>query len=179
MSLISKTNPVGIDNTIKWIQEHLWENISWNKGAFSDTDYECYHRAYRNETNSSEIWEVFTSVNDYKEVLYDDTFLATSFFVVSNNVNVSLSGKETTDISIVFQLDLNKLYPTISHRADEEAHREVMNILLDNPIGAKISRLTKGIKNVYTELGYGANKFDDLQPFHVFRIDFVGVKASC
>jgi hypothetical protein len=179
MSLILKDIPVGVDIAVNNLQTYLWDNISWNKDLFTDANYESYHRAYRNETNGTEIWEVFTSGKDYIEVLYDDKFLATSFFVVDDNVNINETGKETTNMSIIFQVNLQRLYPSVIHRADEEAHREVMSILKDNPWSYKLTTIVKGIRNVYSELGYGANKFEDMQPFHVFRIDFEGVKASC
>ncbi len=178
MSLIQKNNPVGIDCTISRIQQLIWTNISWNKDPFSINDYESYQRAYKNEiessrTKSTQMWEVFTggsSGKEYREVLFDDNFLATSFFITSDNVT-NVDGLEKFDLSIIFQIKTASLYPSITHRADEEAHREVIDIIKNSQWRRNYTQLTKGIRNVYREIGYGANEFEDMEPCHVFRID--------
>lgn len=161
MAINTKINPVGIDDVIDYIQNLLYANLSW-------TNYESYARAYKNETNENLMYEVFTSDNDYKEVLIDDRFNATSFFI-TEDVS-TYSERYNTTVSVIFQLNLKDLYPSILHRPDEEAHNDVLLILQDNP-KFDIENITKGIRNVYSEIGYGANKFDDLNPYHVFKID--------
>ena len=174
MALIQKNNPVGIDDVIARIQKYLFDNISWTASG----RYQSYQRAYKNETNDGTDFEVFVKKNDYQDIKYDDNFFATSFFIVNDDVNF-VKRKELSNISMIFQIDLSKLYHSVTHRADEEAHREVIDILKNNPPGWKISKLTKGIRKVYTEIGYGENKFDDLQPCHVFRIDFEDATICC
>lgn len=160
MATVRKTNPKGIDVKIDQIQAVL-EGLSW-------TNYEIYNRAYKNETNDNLMYEVFTSANDYKEILLDDRYNATSYFVVADNA--TFDERWNVDVGLIFQLNLNNLYPTVLHRADEEAHNDVSVLLENNPLFDVVG-MTKGIRNVYSDLGYGANKFDDLNPFHVFRID--------
>lgn len=163
MAIISKNNPVGIDLVIDRLQNLIYNNVSW-------VNYESYSRAYKNETNGNLIWEVFTGGVDYKDVLFDDKFSATSFFIVDDNATFN-GEKWTTNVGIIFQIDTKELYPLISHRADEEAHNEILNILQYNVYEYSVTSLVKGIRNVYTEIGYGANKFEDLEPYHVFRVN--------
>ena len=179
MGLILKNNATGIDRSVDLLQNYLWENISWNKDPLTTDSYQSYHRAYKNESNNGLKFEVFTQNNDYKEVLHDDRYLASSFFITSDEVNINNTGKETTNISVIFQVNLKRLYPSVLHRADEECHREVMNILKNNPFNYELVRLTKGIRNVYSEIGYGEKEFEDMNPFHVFRIDFENVTICC
>jgi hypothetical protein len=160
MATIRKISPKGIDVVINGMQTIL-ETLSW-------TNYEIYDRAYKNETNEAVKYERFVSGNDYQDVLTDDGFSATSFFTVSDNATYEERWNAT--VSIIFQLKLTDLYPLVAHRADEEAHNEVA-VLLQNDPRFELTRLTKGIRNVYSELGYGANKFDDLNPYHVFKVD--------
>jgi len=170
MTLISKISPVGIDVEIDRLQKALYKhltstNIGW-------TDYESYHRAYKNETNDNRKWEVYVSGKEYKEVLFDDKFNATSFFIVSDTYEaVDQIGMFQTNVSLIMQLKLDEMYPSIAHRADEEAHRDVIIGLNNSNTNNKVTGVTKGIRNVYTEIGYGANKFDDMHPHHVFRVN--------
>lgn len=161
MTLISKTDPKGIDKIINDIQLLLFNNVTW-------ADYESYHRAYKNERAEDQMYEVFTSGNEYKEVLIDDTFDATSFFIVSDTA--TFDERWNTTVSVIFQLNLKKLYPLIAHRADEEAHNEV-SVIIEGTPGFTMSGLTKGIRGVYSDIGYGANIFEDMQPLHVFKLD--------
>lgn len=180
MALIQKNNCVGVDCVIKRIQDYIWDNVSWNKTPFTENNYNSYQRAYENESNKPKLWEVFknNSNSDYQDVMYNDNYLATSFFIVGNDVTVE-NGLQLADISIIFQIDVKSLYPTITHRADEEAHQEIANIINTSAWSPYFSTIKKGIRNVYSELGYGAEQFEDLQPYHVFRINLTNVKIDC
>lgn len=155
-----KTNPVGIDKRIDRIQHLLFNGLDW-------TNYDSYHRVYLNETGDEKAFEFYLSENEYKDVLYDDRKSATSFFTTKENSNKN--GTWSNEISIIFQLNLAELYPLIGHRADEEAHRDVINVLEKN--GFDITSKEVGIRNVYSDMGYGKGKFEDLEPFHVFKIN--------
>ena len=63
------------------------------------------------------------------------------------------------------------MYPSVAHRADEEAHRDVLMILDKSSRGYNVTSVEKGIQNVYGEFYKDEIKYDDTSKFHVFRID--------
>lgn len=165
MALIQKTSPVGIDITIDRLQVLLFDVLTWKNVT---KGYESFHRVYKNETNDGKEPEAFISGIDYNEVFTKDKFSATSFFLIGDNRPVN--DWIETDVDIIFQLNLDELYPNITHRADEEAHADVYNALNNNPYNADITNITKGIANVYSDLNIDQVKFDDMSPCHVFKI---------
>lgn len=169
MSLIQKTGPVGVDIVIDKIQQDLYNNLSWVDGG-SDV-YQCYPRAYKNETENGITPEIAVDNIDYSEVLFDDTFSATSFFTTGDSMPFSTGRKYQISVSLYFQLILTDLYPSVAHRADEEAHRDVLMILDKSSRGYNVTSVEKGIQNVYGEFYKDEIKYDDTSKFHVFRID--------
>lgn len=168
MPLIQKIKPVGIDRIIDSIQKTLFNKLGWDTG----TVYESNPRAYKTpgKLNGREglIPEVFVSDKEYKEVYFDDTIDASSFFLVAD----SRTGDKNYSIvvSIIFQIKLDKIFSNITHRADEEAHRQVLDVLEKTTL-VKINSLQTGIANVYSGLLVDQSKLDDMQPFHVFKVD--------
>lgn len=162
--LIQKTNPVGIDKMIDRIQERLYNRLGWS-------NYESYHRVYVNETENGLVPEKFESGKDYKEVFFDDKYDATSYFVVTSPV--SIDEKAAYPVSIYFQCKLDALYPTVTHRADEEAHYDVLRVLSNNFKRIEITSQITGIGNVYSGWRQDQIQFTDMHPFHVFRIDMI------
>ena len=177
--IVAKVNPVGIDIEIDEIQISLYNELSWSSAI---NDYEVYHRAYKNNREDGVVPEVFTNNNDYQEVLMDDKFSATSFFLTPDTINWNDEGKLSADVSLIFQVNLKELYPSILHRADEEAHVEVINVLENSYNVDSIRGITTGISNVYedlrkkfgksTLLANEQSQYDDMEPFHVFKVDF-------
>lgn len=165
MALIQKTDPVGIDIPIDRLQKHLFDNLTWKDAT---NGYESFHRAYINKSNGSNEAEVFETGIDYNEVFTNDNLSATSFFLRDNDSPIT--NVVTSTVHIIFQVNLKELYPLIEHRADEEAHRDVYNILQRNPwINFDLTGFTKGIEGVYEALRIEQINFDDMQPFHVFK----------
>jgi hypothetical protein len=165
MAIIRKINPVGVDDPIDKLQVALFNGLTWS-GSVSG--YESYHRGYKNESNDGRLPEVFTSNNDYKEVFMDNKFSATSFFLVDDRETVGQKVK--SEVNIIFQLNLKELYRNITHRADEEARKDVYDVLYSRPDIGKITSIVKGIRNVYEDLRITQVNFDDMQPLHVFKL---------
>lgn len=165
MPLIQKISPVGIDIVIDILQKKLFNELGWD----TNTTYEANHRAYKNETEDGIIPEVYDGKKEYRDIYFNDTVDANSFFLVDDTRTGNRA--YTTTVSIIFQLKLDKIFPNIIHRADEEAHAQVLQVLEINPTSAKISSLQTGISNVYSGLLVDQSKFDNMQPFHVFKVD--------
>lgn len=178
MALINKISPVGIDVPIDRLQGLLYDGFGANITALSWVSavngYESYHRAYRNEDNqdtAGQIVEVYDTDNEYKDVFNDDNFSATSFFLIDENIGTD-GHLYNTDISIIFQINLAETYPNITHRADEEAHKEVLLKLEENPWDSySITGLITGISNVYSALNLGKIRYTDMHPKHVFMVN--------
>ena len=121
MALVSKTDPKGIDISIGKLQNLLFTELDL-------LSYESYPRVYKNpDINGLTIPETYIATKDYKEVFFDDKFSLSSFWLVDDNR--SIDEFATTTISVVFQVLLDELYPTVPHRADEEFIRDIYNIL--------------------------------------------------
>ncbi len=176
MALIRKISPVGIDIPIDRVQDLLYSGLggklplSW---VTAENGYQSYHRAYKNEDNqedAGQIVEAYDGTNEYKDVFFADNFSASSFFLSEDTIG-SNGHLYNTDISIIFQLNLEETYPTITHRADEEAHREVLLILENAPWASySITELVTGIDNVYAALNLGKIRYTDMHPRHCFMV---------
>jgi len=168
MALLLKVDPVGIDRPIDKIQQALYTGLVTN-GTW--TMYESYHRAYKNETKDGIVPEIFTGKKDYKDAFTDDGFTATSFFLIPDEVGVVEGQKFQAEISIIFQVDLAKLYPNApdSRRFDEEMHNEILNILNDLDANFTDVDYVTSLDSVYAGLDTSKIKWNDLQPYHVVR----------
>lgn len=168
MSLVSKTAPIGIDIPVDKIQRALYTDLVTNGPWLS---YESYHRAYENDHEEGIRPEVFTTNNDYKEVFMDDAFNVTSFFIVDQDRLINNGEEFRSDISIIFQVQLDKLLPLVLHRADEEFNNQVSNVLSNLGYGYELLGMEQGIDNVFAEFDQDQIKYEDLQPYYVVRFN--------
>tara|TARA_R110002020_G_scaffold40164_5_gene118929 strand:+ start:6574 stop:7185 length:612 start_codon:yes stop_codon:yes gene_type:complete len=171
MGIVVKKQPIGVDIPISKINERLYtlliQNAQW-------ANYDAYHRAYANETRKGIVPEAYTeqSVNtkEYHEVLMNDNVNSTSFFML-NDVNTNDGDLFDNSISIYFQLNTRELYQDVEHRADEEARNDVIVSLKKIPQVKSIDNVVLGLSNVYAGFRQDNLTWDDMQPYHVFRID--------
>lgn len=176
MAIVSKTAPKGVDAVIDAIQQYIYPNLlgaGW-------TDYECYPRANKNIKGTNIIPEVSTDIKNYIEVLFDDTKNATSFFTVSDIVNFNEDEQLIVqDVSLIFQVNLPKLFPAVTdHRADEEMHMQILQLLNENDeLFVNVNGYVQTPGRVYDQLrlgnyARGNTPLDDISEFHVVRFDF-------
>lgn len=172
-------NPVGIDVPIRKMQEYLHTRLmtSWGLDPEDADDlkiYECYGRCYRNKKDNSYIAEVYTGSNQYKEVYWNDSLNAISFFGTSTSVRHDKA--ESTEVHIVFFVNLAKLKPSLTNRADEEVRIDVLNAIGTHRFGFRYTGYETGIENVLRE--YPGSRRDDrlkaadMHPIHCFRLNF-------
>ena len=143
--LVLKDNPIGVDKIIDYIQKDL-NRVNW------DDSYTVFnHRAYRTKQNKENIVEVFEN-GHYKEVLFDDRLNSTSFFLVDKDYNTTDGGNSYfgTKIVLIVQCNLSNLYPNIQHRADEEAKKDIIQVINDSNRGYKVTKVVTG-DQVYSE----------------------------
>lgn len=170
MAIERKPNPVNEDEAIDKIQVALYNGLVTN-GTW--TNYESYHRAYKNETPEGIRPEIFRGTakgSDYWDSFMNDDFNATSFFLVDTPISVE-NGMHTANISIIFQVNLEKLYPPAPHLFDAEMHMQIEAILskLDGTF-TYIDTYTS-INEVYDGLDTSKVQWDDMQKFHVVRFE--------
>ena len=173
-----KDNPKGVDKVINDLNEQLFNDLTTVNGW---EDYNAYHRAYKNPTQNGIVAEVFDKDDkDYKEVFFDDTLNASSFFVIEDEMPATDNGRIfTTTISAIFQVDLSTIAGKIETRADEEIVAQVINSLQLNKFG-EISSVTRGIENVYSGFRTDQIQYTDMQPFFCFKIDLeVNFQYDC
>jgi len=170
MSLLYiKDNPVGIDTVVNELNSKLFNALTTNNGW---ENYSAYHRAYKNPTQEGIIAEVFDKDDkDYKEVFFDDTLSASSFFVIDDNINPVDNGRiMSTTVSAIFQVNLEEVAGLIEGRADEEVVEQVVNALRVSAFG-DISAIVRGIDNVYNGFRTDNIQYTDMSPFFCFRVD--------
>lgn len=167
MATIRKIQPVGIDRVIDHLQTKL-EGLGWSK-------YQIYPRAYKNETEAGIIAENYIGKGQYDEVFFDDNFDATSFFVTNDSNPVQGLGQQVSgELSIIFQVKLDKQKPNIVHRADEEIRYDVVLAVRENKYSWDVVNISTGISNVYAGFVTDKLKWDDMSNYHVFKIDMEG-----
>ena len=161
-------NPIGIDAPIQELQElfidELWTDIAADKKQFN-------HRVFRNlDRNGNLIPEIIVSgSNEYEEVKFNDSLTALSWFDVSDTPTSFDGGQSTREVGIFFAVNLTEIYPNLDHRAVEEVHRDVLELLDSSNVQGDA---------ITGEAAYGDFSVDNLkrynmQPWHVFRIPYL------
>lgn len=180
MSNSIKSKPNGIDINIQKLQTFLYNQLL-TKWGLNDATLAMYGRAYRNQTDDGFLPEVYEEKGtdnksiDYKEVLFNDHVAASSFFGVGETQKY-LAGSTTVPVYMIFMVDLKKIKPNLTWRADEEARLDVQNIVAMQRYGFKLVGFETGIDTVFKEYSgarkrYGI-KYRDQQPTHCFRVNF-------
>ena len=171
------TNPVGIDFQIQAMQNlfinKLWTDVSAPKKQFN-------HRVFKNEKNGEVYPALFNdSTNDYKNVIFNDRLSVLSWFDVVDSTNSFNSNQATQTVGVFFAVNLKDIYPNLSHRAVEEAHRDALSILSMRPSNFVITELISN-KDAYGDFSVDNLKAFNMQPWHVFRYNCnVGFTFNC
>jgi hypothetical protein len=167
-ALYTKTTPKGIDIKIQDLQSYLYTKLA---ATWSTASYNSYGRCYKNITGSDGgfLPEVFTGSENYLPMLDVDKVNAFSFFVLGDELEKG-AGLYKVEVALIFFCNLTKLKPTITHRADEEVRLDVLNLMDSELFGFKITSVKLGYDNVFEGFDVEKIKYDDLQPFHCFKI---------
>lgn len=169
MANITKPSVTGIDIPIQNLQTYIYNGLQPIWG-----EYTQYGRAYRNQTKDGYTPEVYVGGNEYKEVYFDDTISALSFFGLGDNQSIN-NGNLSADVYLIFMVDLSKIKDG-NTRNDEEARVDVEILTKSLVYGFVQSGYITGIDSVFKEYsGWRKDsgiKFRDTQPFHCFRINF-------
>lgn len=163
---IKKTDPIGIDKKIQRLQEKLNDSISWLDIPFG--------RVYPNRNADNDIIpEVYSGNNEYSEVFPDSSLKGMCFFDVDHDYdyNPDTTEEHTADVNIIFFVNVEKAFPDISHRQDEEVKRDIANLFFNYKRGWEYLGLVDGIENVFENFDYKFSQpIVDMQPFYVFAV---------
>jgi hypothetical protein len=169
--IIRKTDPQMIDVLIDSLQVHLDSELNGILG-----NWENNHRAYKNPKSNSQnglIAEVYTERGNYRECFFDDRFTTTSFFITSDTTTFQEKVPNQT-ISWILQTKINTIYPTVTHRADEELRNEVLKAFKSFRGRIELDSIETGIDNVYREFNTEKLKYDSMSNVFVLRVNMLG-----
>lgn len=173
MALIQKTSPVGLDNRIGQFQAYLFDKLGF-------TDHQSYPRMYLNlveiDGKKGLLPEHFESnIDDYDDVLFDDNYNVSSFFFRVPGNLPSVGGYGTARVAMIFQAQLDKLFPDAPHRFDEELNGmiEAASFSYNGHDIFQWDTTIVGLEEVYREFTLDHVKFDDMHPFYVVRLEYL------
>jgi hypothetical protein len=174
MALIQKTDPKGLDIKIDSFQSYMYNKLT----ALGVSDWQSYPRIYSVPTsaNSNRFGLIpvhFVSGIDYDEVFMDDDFIITSYFYTDATETID-NWIPKTKVSWICQMNLDELFPSASHRFDEEFNVMVKDAA-KNYTGYGTFTLTnikKTIDEVYREFVTDQIKFTNMQPYYNVRFEF-------
>jgi hypothetical protein len=184
MSIISKTNRDGIDTVIEQLQQSFYPRLLgyWSTSAA----YQSFPRANKNYREDQILPEISLDQKEYNEVLFNDKFSVTSFFLVADERPFQDEFKRINHgVSLIFQADLVALYGQ-SERMDEKFNMDVLRVLKkENFYIHDDILIIQGIDNVYRDLTLNDEfkkqiNVTDISHMHVVRFDFqVVYKPNC
>lgn len=162
---------VGIDTLIQSIQSDLYSRLT----ALWLDDIDGYGRVYKNIDHDSNVtvpqWFNSDSM-DYKDVNYNDKVSGTFMFIDDDSHDSEDGQVFTADVKCVFMVDLKKIFPAVTERADAKAQNDVAEYLFSIAGGRfSVTGIEKGLKNVFN--GFDTSKIlnTDIQPKHCFSIN--------
>ena len=172
--IYTKATPVGVDEIIQRKQIELYDSLRTTWGL-SENDYLSYGRCYRNQTNEGFVPQMYVGSKEYKDLFIDDNYAVTSFFGV-DRIEIVDSVILRGSCHLIMFVDLARVYPSITWRADEEVHQDVYEVMR-NDSAMLLKERWVGIDNVFREYNAWRDKSKginnrDMQPLHCFRLNF-------
>lgn len=183
--LFTRNKISGLDVAIDGLQRKLYLAIVslWGLDATSAKDYNSYARAYKNQSESGLVPEVFVKGMEYKEVMLDDKIKALSFFSIGDSITFD-NNLSKAKVALIFFVDLSKV-SSGQNRNDELVRQQVVKLVQGNKnfgfsfdgveIGVDLS--LKDYAGARKNIGL---KYRDMQPYHCFRLNFtLQYKTNC
>jgi len=169
MANLTKTNPKGLDIVIDNIQRKVYELTDlWN------VELDGYPRCQILMRDGKKTIEAYLGNDEYSGSLIfaeENKF----FILAGESIEHITNTYYKTTIEIYFILNLEEIYPSIDHRADEEVRVDVLNIL--NEIsGVNVIKVEHNTDKVFARFNnrisqnYEHEYTDDMQPYHYFKV---------
>ena len=180
-------HPKGIDYWIQALQIRMYAKLcaKWGVGSAS---YNCFGRAYRNNTADGYIPEFYDpttgnyvagdGANNEGGLFYQDTLAAMSFFGLVDPIKVD-DGITTAKVQLMFFVDLSKikaggLSDSNGQRMDDACVNDVQNFIQSQGNNLTVHAVYKDIDKVLERYSGTLKKRalkDDMHPKFCFRLD--------
>jgi len=166
---LTKTNPVGIDVVIDNIQRKIYElKDLW------EVELNGYPRCQILVREGKKTIEAYLGDNEYSgSLIFAEE---NKFFILAGESIEHISNTYyKTTIEIYFILNLDEIYPSVEHRADEEVRVDVLNVLNTIPC-INVSTVEHNSDKVFARFNsrisqnYEHESTDDMQPYHYFKV---------
>lgn len=152
----------GIDIAIKRLVDVFSAKLWTGKSV------EFNGRAYINQRDGGTIPEIFEETTGrYRELLLDSSKSGIVFFDWQNKTGIAGSNYRAR-VWVMFAVNLTTLYPSETARADEHAHRDALALIQKSEFDPVA--LVTGLESFRHFTAY-PQKADDMQPFHLFRVE--------
>ena len=168
MSVYSKSNPIGIDSVIEPLN-NLIASTLYDLWSLTDDNSEFYNRVYKIEEGNGQ-FKPFGFITSYKDVLFNSKKYCISFFYVNDNSENSL-GLYSSSVVHIIQINLDKIYTHITHRADEEIRKDLCQIYDRQPLQVILNRVSFQPSEVFGDFNLDVKDYKDMQPFLNLRFD--------
>lgn len=159
------TSALPLDAEIQSIQDYLYSGLA----TFGVTNYESFARCYVNERDGKNIPEWCTDGKNYVDVLFNDKSYLTTFFLTGDTTSDETVFE--TDVSLIVQARLDKLFPSGSKRPDAELINLISYYLNDNPAGHVVEGFVTGFDNVYSGLDVNKEDYVDMGKYCILRFN--------
>jgi hypothetical protein len=179
--------PKGLDYWIQALQTRLNTHLMslWD---IADEQYNCFGRAYRNNTKDGYIPEFYDpnsksyvsgdGGNNGGGLFYQDSLAAMSWFGLVDPIKVD-NGESTARVHLMFFVDLSKikvdgLAAANGQRLDDACVQDVQNFIQSNGNNFTVHAVWKDIDKVLERYSGSLKKRalqDDMHPKFCFRLD--------
>lgn len=177
-------NPKLFDKAITQMQDILENSIDWLEFAYGRVEH--IKETIKNKTYSKPV--IFTSINDYIDVLPDDKRGNSSFFIVHDNQNILNYEAHTKNViqanfSLIFWFDISKI-DNNDNRNTETIKQELLYVLTNLNISngnIELSIIKEDIDNIFKEyyISDKATKYV-MHPYKALRFEGkITVREEC
>ena len=147
-----KTNPVNLDYFCYQMQTTAQKELP---GLLGISESQCLFYGRAETVDKKKV--VFIQGKDYEEIGIDDRFAFVFYLMMDDNYKTQ-NLFDKSNVSLYCHGDLKRLFPQITHRADEEL-RSVMDSFIHRMVEPQNIRSLELI--------------EDMQPYHSFKINFI------
>lgn len=157
-------NPIGIDAKIQKVQGFIHDRIGWE-------NIDAFGRVFKIPSKTKgDTLEAFIGKKEYKDVFLNDKVNATIFFIEDSEHKTDEGILFTNTVSVVFMVNLKKLYPDVENRADLNAQQDALRLVKKSRI-IKAPRIEKDLAQILSKINIENLKLSNMQPYHVFAIE--------
>lgn len=155
-----KNIPVGIDVTIQDMQIELYDALSESWG-----DINGFGRVYKQDKQERIIPEYYVGNSEYKEVLTNDSFVGTFFFIEDDEIISTSLCLSRNRVDLYVLVDAAKAREDVDHYPDEEIRLQVLRIARRH--FTEVVRTTKGKEAMKS---FTTHDLDFIHPYFIFKI---------